>query len=138
MSITNLDPPPIRTTDHNDRVWVRWFSSVQQKILELKNSTNNLVNKTVITVSSTTEILTITGLAVKLEAVTADAICNLPKGTTDLIGSSISFTLVNDAFNGVINAYSGDNILGDTSKTILYYGSTMDLMLIDVNTWVIV
>jgi hypothetical protein len=114
------------------QVWGRWFR-------DLGRVTETVSTRGVIDVGGGDTVnLTEAGVAVNLIANVGNATVILPKATEDNIGETVTVTLTNDTFNGLITPKTGETIIGETGITMNLIWTTYDLMVQSTGKWVII
>jgi hypothetical protein len=137
--MASLSNPPIRepvvsTGNNITRVWAAWFQNLSNF-----GNTGTTAARGVITVSGgETYNMTDTTNAINLEADTGVASVTLPQATSENVGQSVVVTLRTATFNGLINAKSGDDILGFSSVTLSVQWTSIELMVQSAGKWVFI
>jgi hypothetical protein len=134
--MARIAAPPIQSPLFQNnvlaQVWSRWFR-------DLGRVTETVSTRGVIDVGGGDTVnLTEAGNAVNLIANTGDATVILPKATADNIGETVTVTLTDDTFNGIITPKTGETIIGETSIVMNLTDMTYDCMVLSTGKWVFI
>jgi hypothetical protein len=134
--MARIAAPPIQSPLFQNnvlaQVWSRWFR-------DLGRVTETVSTRGVIDVGGGDTVnLTEAGSAVNLIANTGNATVILPKATADNIGETVTVTLTDDTFNGIITPKTGETIIGETSIVMNLTDMTYDCMVLSTGKWVFI
>jgi hypothetical protein len=134
--MARIAAPPIQSPLFQNnvlaQVWSRWFR-------DLGRVTETVSTRGVIDVAGgDTYNLTEAGNAVNLIANVGNATVILPYATADNIGETVTVTLTDDTFNGIITPKTGETIIGETSIVMNLTDMTYDCMVLSTGKWVFI